>query len=91
MNGCIYRTEHNKCVLYSDEGRYNSFCDMENCKGRRKSNADRIREMTDEEIAELLDVSCDASRNGTCPNAQLPLVSCRECWLDWLRQEAKDG
>lgn len=59
---------------------------------RKFTNADRIRAMSDEELAELLDVGCDLARNGTCPNAETPLMSCRECWLDWLiQEEVQDG
>ena len=53
-----------------------------------KTNADRIRAMTDEELAELLEqvrVSCGLAMGGRdCrPN-------CKDCWLDWLREEAKE-
>ena len=96
MNGCIYRTKHGQCVLYSDEGQYNALCDMENCEGRRKSNADRIREMTDEELSHLLGWPCVAfppwcSINTKCPYMQSEDVSpCDKCALDWLRQEAEN-
>ena len=39
------------------------------------TNADRIRSMTDEELAEFLDETD-------------PVCWGREKWLDWLRQEA---
>lgn len=49
------------------------------------SNADRIRAMTDEELAKLLDnarVSCGGVMGGrNC------MADCRQCWLDWLKQE----
>ena len=51
------------------------------------TNADRIRAMTDEELAEYID-SWDIMR---CP---MPVCKhdngCVECWLEWLRSEA-DG
>ena len=55
-------------------------------------NADRIRSMTDEELAQWLAVFC----NGQTPQkVGKPCVSgfgtCEECWLEWLREEANDG
>ena len=55
---------------------------------RKKTNADRVRAMTDEELAEFL--------NGTdgdfLPTGEALTVSAgKNRWLDWLRQEAKDG
>lgn len=52
------------------------------------TNADSIRGMTDEELAELFDEGCNA--RGKCPNeawdgSTEPITSCRECWLDWLK------
>lgn len=51
-------------------------------------NADRIRAMTDEELARLLDnvrVSCGGVMGGrNC------MPNCAECWLDWLKQEATE-
>ena len=42
----------------------------------KKTNADRIRSMTDEELAEFM----------------ANIEPCREsAWLDWLKQEADDG
>ena len=59
------------------------------------TNADRIRAMTDEELAKLLaDAQCPSDLGGTdkCenppPQTRLDSILCRECWLDWLRQEA---
>jgi len=53
MNGCIYRTKDNECELWTVDKRH-SFCDIETCKDRVMSNADRIRSMTDEELARFL-------------------------------------
>ena len=52
MNGCIYRTKDGECDLYAEGGRYTAFCEMENCVGRKMSNADCIRSMTDYELAD---------------------------------------
>ena len=55
------------------------------------TNADRIRAMTDEELADWLGVYCNGQ---TAQEVGKPCVSdmgsCEECWLDWLKDEA-DG
>lgn len=52
-----------------------------------KRNADRIRAMTDEDLAKFLSESATdkcAPGHYDC----YPWDHCAECWLDWLRQEA---
>ena len=54
------------------------------------TNADRIRSMTDEELAELFWIRADCE---LCPNKE-PYCSddCKKHWLDWLKEEAvSDG
>lgn len=54
------------------------------------TNADRIRSMTDEELADWLGVYCNGQ---TAQEIGKPCASgmgsCEECWLDWLREEAE--
>ena len=56
------------------------------------SNADRVREMTDEELAEWLknirySWTCLPRDNGNrCADFK---DDCKACWLDWLKQEAE--
>jgi len=53
------------------------------------TNADRIRSMTDDELAEKLasHVRCDM-----CPRWPMKCEEkCTKYWLDWLRQEAKEN
>lgn len=53
-----------------------------------KTNADRIRRMTDEELAEwLLSQGCKAHNTDEWCKKQR---NCQACWLAWLKQEAKD-
>lgn len=54
------------------------------------TNADRIRSMTDEELAEWL--AKHNERSAVCPNfgAHDCQASCRKCWLDWLKQEVSE-
>lgn len=53
------------------------------------TNADRIRAMTDEEMASFLYHSWDNASwcNGGCDGEW----NCEPCWLDWLKQEVDDG
>jgi hypothetical protein len=91
MDGCIYRTKDGECDLYAKGGKYLAFCvlDMENCEGRKMSNADRIRRMTDEELATFL------SEFGDCPCVGDKFCErgtrCEDGVLMWLKQEAADG
>lgn len=58
--------------------------DGDNCRRIRTvepTNADRIRSMTDEALAGFI------SSQIIDRNIGVPI----EAWLDWLRQEAKDG
>lgn len=57
-----------------------------------RTQADRIRNMSDEELAELpweYDFQCYM-----CPNKPLcddGFKTCKELWHDWLKQEVSDG
>ena len=61
-----------------------------------KTNADRVRAMSDEELA----IQIADWNSGDCPplefcpkhrNEETKLLECTpwKCWLDWLRQEAE--
>lgn len=57
---------------------------------QEQTNADRIRAMTDEELAELI------YRRHTCPPGKGYLDckisdTCDKCWVDWLQQPVKEG
>ena len=55
-----------------------------------KTNADRIRQMTDEELAEYLGTDLDGCVGRKCVIDDN--TDCQKCWLDWLKQEVKsDG
>lgn len=57
------------------------------------TNADRIRAMTDEELAEFMADTCDCGE--ACPVfPKCQYDTWRECedrFLVWLKQEVKDG
>jgi len=53
----------------------------------KQTNADRIRAMTDEELAEFMkpyDSGCPRW-NGKEPMPCSMRTNCRDCWLDWLK------
>ena len=50
------------------------------------TNADRIRAMSDEELADLL-ASTDGEFPPNCED--VPVRKLEAYWLDWLKQEAK--
>ena len=50
---CIYFEKDGKCRKFSDDTVI-SYCVMGPCSEQKLSNADRIRAMTDEELAEFL-------------------------------------
>lgn len=53
------------------------------------TNADRIRNMTDEELAEVIKNPCDMGLR--VPNEWCKKRNCGyQCSLDWLREEAEE-
>ena len=50
-----------------------------------KTNADRIRNMTDEELTEFLNEDLICEESETCT------PSCKECRLRWLQAQVKEG
>jgi len=63
---------------------------------RKKTNADRVRAMTDEELATVIALPYLASppwcaNHTTCPYISEDPTPCDKCALDWLREEVTDG
>jgi len=61
-----------------------------NTKPQKQTNADRIRAMTDEELAELWLERIDC---GQCPvlgECNLTDKDCKRLALEWLKQEANE-
>ena len=54
-----------------------------------KTNADRIRTMTDEELAQMFweKASCELCKL----KKQYCSDDCKGTWLEWLKEEANDG
>ena len=72
---CIYCTDDLKCTRWPDEAM--NFCVLGPCKYEKPSNGDKIRAMSDEELAEWLDERCDYA----------PTFG----WLEWMKKEADNG
>ena len=52
----------------------------------QKTNADRIRAMSDEELAEFLNTrGCPSENHSNCFE-----MSCKHCWEKWLKQPAEE-
>ena len=82
MYGCVFHKEDGFCEKFSDD-RCKSYCVMGPCQYAIPSNADRIRGMSDEGLAEWL--SCNSTGDGYGNGT--------EEWLSWLKSpvEAEDG
>ena len=75
---CVHYN-NGRCKKFSDD-KYTSWCNAEGlCEHREPSNADRIREMSDEELAKEMRSHAFA------------LAACSErAWLEWLKQTSKE-
>lgn len=53
---------------------------------KNQTNADRIRSMSDEELAKKLQYMCPVSADCIKMSGD-----CKACWLDWLQQPCEGG
>ena len=62
-------------------------------KVKPKTNSDRIRAMTDEELADILYSMCVCSSCGNCPIAQFcgDIFRIVDDWLDWLKAPVEES
>lgn len=84
---CVYY-DNEKCRKFTDD-KFTSWCILGPCGEQKLSNADRIRAMNDEELAEF-------RAGGHCPPSKrfpdcATIEPCSKCWLEYLRQPVKDG
>ena len=78
---CVYY-DHSKCQKFSDD-QYTAWCDFDQCEYQTPSNGDRIRAMSDEELAKFL---CSHTECGGCV-----FGSFGGCTVtDWLKQPYKE-
>ena len=94
---CVY-WDKGKCKKFSDD-KATSFCVEGPCGDQMQSNADKIRSMSDEELAALISRSsihdlCDIVCGGDCKAiATFNKTSeqrCAEIVLDWLQQLSEE-
>ena len=80
---------HENFNIYEDGELYcvGIVCDINESK---KTNADRIRPMTDEELAELLVDGCRGSKCDDQPQNEWGSVNCFQCRIKWLQQPVKE-
>ena len=87
---CVYFEKNGKCRKFSDDF-VASYCVLGPCPEQTLSNADRIREMSDEELAKFIATPCQCEvgpkRDGfrECGNDL-----CLQYLLKWLRQPAEE-
>ena len=62
-------------------------CGAEMRVGTDMTNADRIRAMTDEELAVFIE-HAPYPPNASCSEEGCKFDTCVDCWLDWLKQES---
>ena len=55
-------------------------------KDDKQTNADKIRNMSDEELASWYVIKCTIMMKRDCPK---PYKTCKDCILEWLQQEAE--
>lgn len=78
---CIYFEKDGKCRKFSDNTAV-SYCVMGPCPEQKPSNADRIRAMSDEDMAtELINTIFDLCEDG---------VPGEDYVLNWLRQPVEE-
>lgn len=90
MNGCIYRTRSDLCMKFTTDQSI-SFCVGKKCPDRKESNADRIRSMTDEELAHFIASDYYVPHcpvDGECLDDS---DGCDGCWLVWLQAESGES
>lgn len=91
---CVYCTEEGYCKKFSDK-EVTSWCIQSPCGDEKPSNADRIRAMTDEELAMFIDdvqkynIVCRPILCNDCVDCMSDL--CWQCWREWLKQEEGEG
>lgn len=91
--------DHERVLVVNDDGKMmvaqraedddecESWCVLGPCTDETPSHADKIRRMTDEELADYM--AFVGKVNNGCPVMSINCQeSCDKCWLDWLKEEA---
>lgn len=86
---CVYYKPGGLCEKYSTDG-ITSYCVQGPCPDQSLSNSDRIRSMSDEEIAwELMLWRCEAVARYHRIESEYP--NTQKTILKWLQQPAEEG
>ena len=91
---CIYFEKNGRCRKFSDDTSV-SYCVMGPCPEQTLSNADRIRAMSDEELAEFIsrieigDFGQQVYGKTFCDMCK-GQYECDDCRLWWLQQPAEE-
>lgn len=86
---CVYRSNDGICEKYSDN-KVLSYCVEGPCEDEVMTNADKIRNMTDEELATWLIYG--ESDNCECCDYEFKNCEGENCYrsmIRWLKQQAK--
>ena len=79
-----------RCPNYEtvkESGAY--LCGVLDERKRKKTRADKIRAMSDEELADIISREVGyCAPSGYCEKTS---NDCKACWLDWLQQPAEEG
>lgn len=92
---CVYFEKDRKCRKFSDDTVI-SYCVMGPCPEQKLSNADRIRDMSDEELSEFIsrieigDFGQQVYGKTFCDMCK-GQYECDDCRLWWLQQPAEEG
>lgn len=88
----INKEELAKALKYDRDQYMRGYSDGRMYKPPVITNADRIRAMSDEELAEW--IMREPTIKPICPPGtgdECPTSPCEQCWLDWLKQEVDNG
>lgn len=86
---CAHGCEESVCLRQHEK--YGN-CNMYSAKSKQ-TKADRIRAMTDEELANMFSsISCCHEKGQDCMKYSDGTGgrNCYQCWLDWLKEEVSD-
>lgn len=71
-------------VLDEEEYKGKTLREWADCLSNPKTNADRIRSMSDEALADVLQRAMIPPKGRHC-SMECRWDRCRDCWLDWLK------
>ena len=81
------------CWVYGEGNEPSKFVETENRQTTKKTHYDEIRAMSIEELADMFSLlSCCSEKGQDCMKYSDGMGgrNCYQCWLDWLKQEARE-